>query len=78
MTQRAYLVGTERNFFRAGEPAEIVSVEFTAVWRRPARLVYRIRFPDGKEDLVPLDNFNRFQIISEKDVRAGNIPEVDH
>lgn len=77
MTQKAYLVGTVRYFFRAGEPAEIVGTEFTDARQRPARLVYRIRFPDGKEDLVPQDNFNCFQIISEEDVRAGNIPEVD-
>lgn len=78
MNQKAFLVGTNRFSFRAGEPAEILGVEFFTPKGLNPRPCYRIRFRDGEEDFSPLSECRRFEIISEEDVKAGKIPAVKY
>lgn len=78
MNQKAFLVGTHRYSFQAGEPAEIIGVQFVTPKNAEPRACYRLRFEDGQEDLVPLSEAHHFEIISEEDVRQGKIPEVIH
>jgi len=76
MNHKAFLVGTHRYLFRAGEPAEIIGVKFVTPKNAGPRPCYHIRFKDGKRDLVPISESPHFKIISNEDVRLGKIPEV--
>ena len=73
---KRFLVGIHRLSFRPGTPAEIMGVETVTPKGWPARECYRVRFEDGIEDLVPCADFWAFVIVSEEDVRAGNLPKV--
>lgn len=78
MNQKAYLVGTHRYSFRAGQPAEIIGVQFVTPMHAAPRPCYHIQFEDGQQDFVALSECHRFAIISEYDVRQGRLPEVVH
>jgi hypothetical protein len=74
---KAFLVGTHRFSFRAGEPAEIIGVRFTTPADLEPQACYFVRFGNGNEDLVPIADARNYQIISEADVKAGKIPAVN-
>lgn len=76
MNQKAFLVATNLGFFRAGEAAEIVGVEFVTPKGHDSRACYRVRFHDGKVDWVPLSDTQNFKIISEGELWAGKVPKV--
>ena len=78
MIKKAYLVGTHRYSFRAGEPAEILGVMFVTPPENEIRACYHIRFDDGRDDFVPLSETHHFEIISQEDVKLGKIPKVVH
>jgi len=69
--QKSYLVGTNRTFFRVGKPAEIMGVKYVG-----SRHCFLVRFEDGNEYCVALENRDQYEIISEEDVRTGKIPSV--
>jgi len=74
----AYLVHIHRYGFRAGTPGEIVGVKIVSpdVCNRNPHPAYVVRFPDGIEDFVAVEDSENFRIISGEDVVAGRIPEV--
>lgn len=76
MNQKAFLVGTHMYSFRAGEPAEIIGVQFVIPTNQKPRPCYHVRFKDGKEDFTPISDSRTFKILSEEDVRLGRVPEV--
>ena len=76
--QRAYLVGTHRYSFQAGEPAEILGMIFVNPDEKGWRLCYHIRFEDGRDDCVPVSEGTHYEIVSAQDIRGGRIPEVVH
>ena len=76
MNQKAFLVGTHRYSLQAGKPAEILGVKFVTPRGLQPRACYHVRFEDGEEDLVPLSEAHHCEIISERDVQVGRIPEV--
>ena len=76
MKQKAFLVGIQRYFFRAGQPAEITGVVFSAPPKLKPIACYQIKFSDGKTDSIPLSDADNFRIISERDVRLKKIPKI--
>lgn len=81
LTQKTYLVGVHRYCFRAGEPAEIITLR----WVRPSpierhewRLAYEIEFFDGKKDFVALSDIlaGNHLIISDVDLANERIPQI--
>ncbi|MEW6617373.1 MAG: hypothetical protein AB1333_03055 [Patescibacteria group bacterium] len=78
MEEKAFLVGTHRAMFHAGEPAEITEVVFSTPEGLKPRACYRVRFENGDEDLIPISESHHFEIISESDVKSEKIPEVIH
>jgi hypothetical protein len=76
--QKAFLVGTHRMAYRAGQPAEILGVQFVTPMPHEPRPCYHVRFEDGKEDFIPLSETHHFEVISEEDMKAGRIPDVVH
>jgi hypothetical protein len=77
-TEQVFLVSIHRYGFRAGTPATIVGVEEVTPPGSPPRFCYKVRFEDGKEDFVPMNETEHYKIVSVADVRAGKIPEVTH
>ena len=76
-TKKAYLTSTDKIYYRAGIPAEIIGVVFASPFKSdPLRAYYHILFDDGKKHYVLISDDYKYEIISEDDVRAGNIPEV--
>ena len=79
MPQKAFLVGTHRYSYHAGEAAEILGVVFfTPPEKYDCIACYYVRFGNGDEDYIPLSDSKNFEIISEQYVLAGLIPEVTH
>ena len=78
MREKAFLVSTHRLHIQAGTPAEILGVQFTTPRGLPERVCYLVRFPDGREDLIPLAEAHHFEIVSEGDVKRGLIPSIIH
>ncbi len=76
--QKAYLVQTHRFGSNAGEPVEILGVEFATPPGYSSRTCYKVRDKEGKIDHVAIGDGKFYQIISEDDVVAGRIPEVIH
>jgi len=75
-TQKAYLVYIHRYGFRAGEAAEILGVVIATASPNKPCAAYRVRFTDGHEEYVAVDDSTNFKIISEDDFKAGKIPAV--
>lgn len=73
-SQKAFLVGKHRFCFHPGEPAEILGVRIVTPEDHPPRPCFHVRFENGDEDFVPLSDKHYFSIISEDDVKFGNIP----
>jgi hypothetical protein len=78
MTQeKTFLVGINRNSFRAGEPAEVIGLKMCqpSEMAEP-RLCYEVEFGDGIIDYVPLSDNLNFDIISWTQLVNGNVPPV--
>ena len=74
--EKCYSVGIHRYCYRAGEPAEIIGIRYQWV-KDEHRIVYKIRFADGKTDTFPVSEIGKFwKIISFRDIVNGNIPKV--
>lgn len=82
---KAYYVGLHRYQFQAGTPAEILGVVMVTLEGKKPCPCYHLKFPDGREDYSPLideDFFGQggygklYEIISEEQVRSGNIPAI--
>lgn len=63
--EKAFLIGTHRDSFRRGEPAEIVGCRFVQPNKLASRLCYQVRFRDGFEDDVAVEDAANFEIVSE-------------
>ena len=75
-TDKAYLVGIHRYSFRAGEPAEILSVSMVANSEGEFRPCYHIQFSDGETDYTCIEDYKNYKIIGFKDILAGDLPAV--
>ena len=84
--KKSYCVGIHRNSFRPGEPALVTGVKFCTPHGLPSRPCFQLKFKDGFKDQIPIfagRNGNdanepnpHIVLISEDDVKAGNIPKV--
>lgn len=55
--ESAYIILTHPYDFRSGEPAKILGVKLVTLSpETPPRLCFRLRWENGVEDLVPLEN----------------------
>jgi len=58
-TKKAFIYSVNPLSIRAGEYAEIIGVVWGYPEGLPARLCYRVRYPDGCDDFISmLDNVN--------------------
>ena len=84
--KKLYLVGTHRDSFRAGEPAEVIGVEMIESDSEPDHC-FKLRFEDGAESFTPIFQFfaaapcglaknHHYELITEQEVRDGKLPEV--
>lgn len=75
----AYLVGINRNCFRAGIPTKVIGVKFI----KPdgldiIRECYHIEWYDGLEDWIPLMDTKNYKLISFRNILEGKIPKVEY
>ena len=68
---KAFIVGIHRYCYKAGEVAEITNM----VWVSD-RLCYEAKYLDDSIDFIPVIDEANYIIISELDVKEGNIPKV--
>jgi hypothetical protein len=77
-TEKACIFGTHRNSFRAGHLAEIVGVVIANPSGMDSRPAFHVRFPDGKEDYVAIEDAQHYKIISLRDLIEFLQPQVIH
>jgi hypothetical protein len=72
-----FLVGTHPKSNRAGEPAWVVGVGMVSLAMLPKPCpCFHIRFNDGSDNYVAIDDHENYELISEQDIGAGNIPAI--
>lgn len=92
-TAKAFLVETNWDAFQRGIPAEILGVTMVMDGEEAPRACFHVIYPDGREDYRPMhygaessrdeDQSLRpglnvcYYIVSEEQVKAGDIPSVD-
>ncbi len=86
MTSKAYYVGLHRYHFQENTPAEILGVKMvTASDGKTQRPCYHLRYPDGQEDYVPMQDEDfvgkgglgvLYEVISQEQLDAGQIPQT--
>jgi len=69
---RAYLIGTHRYSYRPGEPAEIIRVVICDPKDMGLRPCYHIRFSDGEEDFVAIEDHGNYEIMGLKQMFDSN------
>lgn len=75
---KVFYVGISKYSFRAGEPAVIIGVAMIAEDNRHPRPCFHIRFKNEEEDYVPINDRDNYKLISEQDVKLGQIPQINH
>lgn len=73
--EKAFIIGTHRNSFRSGEPAEVLGLSFVTPPGDYPRPCYHIRFADGKEDYTAVLDVSNYELITEPEC-FGETPEV--
>lgn len=83
--EKLYLVGTHRMSLHPGEPAEITRVVMATPEDGEPLPAFKIRFPDGTEDFVPIfaapgsnEKNPHYEFVVWKDITNGNIQKIIH
>lgn len=83
--EKIYLVGVNKNAFRAGEQSLIIGVKMITLYKQgivdipeEPRICYHVQFEDMTEDYVPkseVDNGN-YEIITLNEIIKDGLPEI--
>lgn len=78
LTQKSYIVNVHRYGFRAGEPAEIITLKFAKPNGHDWRLVFEVKYFDEKIDYIAYDDVisGNAVIISDVDLANERIPPI--
>lgn len=72
----AYIVGILQYSFRAGEAAKIINVMYATPLNISGRACFVVRFDDGAEEYIAVEDYAHYRIISEEDYKQGHLPPV--
>ena len=64
-----YIVGTHHYSYRNGEPALILGV--TIQNEKNPRPCYHVKYADGKQDFIAIEDSKNYKILMPNEVRAG-------
>lgn len=78
LTQKSYIVYIHRYGFRAGEPAEILTLEWTKPKNKEWRLAFKVQFFDNVVDYIAYEDVinENAVIISDVDLANERIPPI--